>query len=149
MITAAAQRLFLLQEKIPPLLLAIPSEEFEHKPRVDKWSKKEILGHLIDSASNNHQRFVRLQFETEPHIVYDQDHWNRYSHHQAMPSAHLVQFWSLYNRHLSHIMSSVSPVHYDKLCVLRNGEKGSLEFLINDYVVHQEHHLKQIINYTF
>ncbi len=41
----------------------------------NKWSKKEIIGHLINSATNNHQRFVRCQFETIPKIVYDQNKW--------------------------------------------------------------------------
>ena len=60
-----------------PKLISLDETQFILKPAPNKWSKQEILGHLIDSAVNNHQRFVRTQFQDVPHIPYDQDQWNR------------------------------------------------------------------------
>ena len=68
MITESIKRLQYLCEEIPVLLSIIPEQDFTHKSAPEKWSKKEILGHLIDSATNNHQRFIRAQFENVPSI---------------------------------------------------------------------------------
>ena len=76
MIENIVDRLQYLCDAIPSLIKQIPEQEFSHKSAPGKWSKKEILGHLIDSATNNHQRFVRAQFEDTPFIIYDQDNWN-------------------------------------------------------------------------
>ncbi|MBK9046740.1 MAG: hypothetical protein IPL74_08565 [Bacteroidetes bacterium] len=67
-------------ENVPNVLIQIEDEMA--KKSLQKWSKKEILGHLIDSATNNHQRFVRGQFETVPEISYDQNNWNTFSYYQ-------------------------------------------------------------------
>jgi hypothetical protein len=75
MINAALNRLEYLLKTIPALLNALDENEFSFKPAENKWSKKEILGHLIDSASNNHQRFVRAQFEEHANIFYHQNEW--------------------------------------------------------------------------
>src|SRR5436190_2017362 len=96
-------RLQSLLDTIPFIWINITEAEWNAKPQPDKWSKKEILGHLLDSATNNHQRFVRAQFEDAPHIIYDQNKWNRHSHYNKMSSAHLISFWTLYNRHLMEI----------------------------------------------
>src|ERR1043165_7097819 len=85
---------------VPPLLHKMDEHTFSVKPSPDKWSKKEILGHLIDSAANNHQRFVRAQFEHEPSIVYDQDKWNEFSYQALMRKEDLIDFWLNYNRYL-------------------------------------------------
>ena len=68
----AIKRLEFLCVIIPPLLNEMGEPAFSLKPAANKWSPKEIIGHLIDSATNNHQRFVRVQFEDTPAIVYDQ-----------------------------------------------------------------------------
>lgn len=77
-------------EIIPPLLTAIGEPAFSTKPAPEKWSKKEIIGHLIDSATNNHQRFVRAQFEPTPQIYYDQNKWNEYSYYDRMEGALVI-----------------------------------------------------------
>lgn len=71
MIEESINRLIYIIHEAPKLLMGIGEEKMLLKPSIDKWSKKEILGHLIDSATNNHQRFVRAQFEMNPEIVYD------------------------------------------------------------------------------
>lgn len=89
------QRLQYLCDTIPPLLLKIPEGDFTNKPQAGKWSKKEILGHLIDSATNNHQRFIRAQFENVPVISYDQNNWNACSRYNQVDSKQLVSFWAV------------------------------------------------------
>ena len=61
---------------LPQRLIEIPEAAATYKPDPDRWSKKEILGHLIDSASNNHQRFVRAQFTARLEFPeYEQKSW--------------------------------------------------------------------------
>jgi hypothetical protein len=107
MIQPATDRLQYLCDTIPALIKAIPDGEFSYKPAPHKWSKKEILGHLIDSAANNHQRFIRAQFEDKPFIVYDQDNWVSCGRYADMPSVHVIDFWELYNRHLIEVISCI------------------------------------------
>ena len=82
MINDSVSRLLFLTETIPPLLHAMDDAEFSARPLPNKWSKKEIIGHLIDSASNNHHRFIRGQFEKLPALSYNQDKWNESGHYQ-------------------------------------------------------------------
>lgn len=92
MILQSTERLRVLCETIPTQLSDIEIHEFSDKPAPVQWSKKEILGHLIDSATNNHQRFVRGQFEHIPTIVYAQNNWNRYNYYQQMEGKQLIDF---------------------------------------------------------
>ena len=145
--TRSIERLRRLCEIIPPLLEQISDPEFLSKPSPEKWSKKEIIGHLIDSATNNHHRFVRGQFEKIPLITYDQNNWNQYGYYQQMESGRLISFWTAYNKHLLELIKRIPA---DKLSntVDTGGDKSlSLEFLINDYVSHLEHHLRQVVTY--
>lgn len=148
MITHSLHRLRHLCRIIPPLLSAIDEETFSKKPAPHKWSKKEILGHLIDSANNNHQRFVRAQFEEVPIIFYNQDKWNNYGYYHRADSKNLVALWTAYNNHLAELINQIPEESLARECKTGDNEKHSLEFLINDYVVHMEHHLRQIVNYT-
>jgi len=141
------QRLEELTQIIPPLLSAIPDEELSHKPQPNKWSKKQILGHLIDSAANNHQRFVRIQYEKEPIIFYDQDQWNLLNHHQDLDRKHLVEFWIVYNKHLVQLASKIAGENLERKGIGKDGQPKTLGWYIEDYVVHMEHHLRQIVEY--
>ena len=127
-----------------PRLSAIPEQAAELKPAPDKWSRKEILGHLIDSAANNHQRLVRLQLEDEISLPgYDQDGWVRVSRHQHLPWMELVALWAAYNRHLATIIESLDPSALDHVWHSPDGDV-TLEFIATDYVHHLNHHLQQI-----
>jgi hypothetical protein len=132
---------------IPPLLDKIPEENFSKKPAPEKWSKKEILGHLIDSASNNHQRFVRVQFEEMPRIAYNQNDWNRASRYNQMDKSHLINFWAIYNRHLVEIISRIPRNDLERELEIHEEKPVTLGFVINDYLVHLEHHLHQLVDY--
>jgi hypothetical protein len=146
MITIAANRLQYLCDIIPPLLKAIPEDEFTRKPAPEKWSKKQVLGHLIDSAANNHQRFIRVQFEDVPAIAYDQNNWNSHSHYNALDSSNLIHFWRLYNLHLLELIRRIPEEKLKRECAVGN-KIVTLQFLVDDYVKHMEHHLQQIVAY--
>src|SRR6218665_77449 len=140
MISISVQRLEYLCDSIPPLLSAIPEEQFSAKSAVGKWSKKEILGHLIDSATNNHQRFVRVQFEDVPFIRYDQDNWNACSRYNSMSSEHLIRFWTVYNLHLAALVRLIPQEQLNRQCNTGGEKNVSLGWLIGDYVQHLEYH---------
>src|SRR5215467_5643258 len=97
----------------PRKLVDISEADAAHKPAPEKWSKKEILGHLIDSAGNNHQRFVRCQF-TQPFSFpeYNQDHWVSRQAYATEPWPDLVNLWLLLNRHLLHIVKAAPAEVY-------------------------------------
>lgn len=115
------------------------------KRRPDAWSIKEIIGHLIDSAANNHQRFVRAQLLSELAFPgYEQDAWVRSQDPQNRPWLELVEFWALYNRHLSHTISRIPESALNVPCRIGTNETVTLRFLVEDYLVHLRHHLKQI-----
>lgn len=146
MIEKAINRLTYIVEKAPGILTEIGEENMSAKPLPGKWSKKEILGHLIDSATNNHQRFVRGQFEDVPEIRYDQNKWNEYSFYQLIDSEQIISFWAIYNKQLIEIIKRI-PIE-NLIREIKVGENIlTIEFLIADYVEHLEHHLKQLIDY--
>lgn len=136
-------RTLLLQ--VPPRLLFISDYESSVHPSPDKWSKKEILGHLIDSASNNHQRFVWAQLGSEIRLPeYDQESWVRTQAYQEESWENLVQLWKVYNFHLLHIAAAIPDDKLANLCFIGEKEPVTLEFLFADYVQHLKHHLHQI-----
>src|SRR4026209_2837953 len=127
-----------------PLLSAIPEDAASKKPAPNKWSKKEILGHLIDSAANNHQRFMRLQLQAEISLPgYDQDDWVRLNCYQQRTWNEIVTLWSAYNRHLASVIESLDDSALGHVWHSPDGDV-TLEFIASDYVRHLEHHLAQI-----
>ena len=134
------------------------SEEESRVPRAeDKWSPKEIVGHLIDSASNNHQRFVRAQFTD--HLVfpgYEQESWVRAQGYREEPWPLLVELWRSFNLHLAHVMerspeaarlASRERHNLDEIGWIKIGENepATLEYLMRDYIGHLKNHLRQIL----
>ena len=109
------------------------------------WSKKEILGHLLDSAVNNHHRFVRAQQVKEfAFPAYEQEHWVSSQGYGERPWPELVDLWRLYNRHLAHIISRIPEERLAATCVIGTNEPVSLGYLVEDYLVHLKHHLQQL-----
>ena len=129
---------------IPAKLNAITEVDAAIKPAANKWSKKEILGHLIDSASNNHQRFVRLQIEDHVKLPkYRQNEWVAVQHWQEKEWSAIIALWQLYNEHIAYIFKHVDETKLQHIVTL--GETDfTLQFIIDDYVDHMEHHLKQV-----
>jgi hypothetical protein len=110
-----------------------------------KWIKKEILGHLIDSAANNHQRFVRAQ-TVDPFVWpgYDQQFWVSVHRYRDRPWAELVGLWVDLNRQVAQIIEGVPPVRLSARCVIGDAEPATLEWWMRDYLRHLRHHLAQI-----
>ncbi len=125
----------------------IPDEKFDHKPTENKWSKKEILGHLIDSAFNNHRRFVAGQTDTIPKIYYHQDEWVGVQHYQSIPKISLIQFWWMLNIHIAHVLEMMHEDVYFRECDSGkdDAELRTLHWLAEDYIKHMKHHLTQIL----
>jgi hypothetical protein len=123
-----------------------------------KWSPKEIIGHLIDSAANNHQRFVRAQFKEDLIFPgYDQDQWVSSQLYNAVSWEALIELWKRYNLHLLHVTASIPETQLTKLRrkhslhqiawkTISEKEPASLEYLIRDYLGHLKHHLGQIFS---
>ena len=117
------------------------------KPAPEKWSKKEILGHLIDSAINNLQRFTEIQFSGKPFSIkrYDQDELVKANVYQQADLNELFDLWLCLNERITTIMKAQTEDTLAFDIVLPDGEKSDLKFLMEDYVVHLEHHLKQVM----
>lgn len=129
-----------------PRLLALSESECSSRPNDDKWSKKETLGHLIDSASNNHQRFVRAQLSNEIRLPgYEQQDWVRTQSYHTESWENLVQLWKAYNVHLIHLGTKIPAERLNSMCFIGTNEPVTLEFVIVDYVRHVKHHLQQIV----
>lgn len=118
----------------------------EAKPAPEKWSKKEILGHLVDSAINNIQRFTEIQSQAKPYQVrsYDPDALVSANDYQHREFGELFTLWKSLNLQISFIVSRQNETTLKYPLILPNGEVKNLKFLIDDYVDHLEHHLDQI-----
>jgi len=126
-------------------LRTIDAERVGLKKKPDVWSIKEILGHLIDSASNNHQRFVRAQLANELTFPdYQQNGWVASQDYQARPWSELIDFWVLYNRHLAHVIRRIPDAATSAPCRLGTNEPITLTALVQHYLGHVRHHLEQI-----
>ena len=126
-------------------LRTIADDVAASKRSADAWSVKEILGHLIDSAANNHQRFVRAQQASAFSFPgYEQDHWVRSQNYQARPWLQLIDFWVVYNHHLAHVIRQIPESAAPIPCRIGADDAVTLGFLVEDYLAHLRHHLKQI-----
>jgi hypothetical protein len=135
-----------LLEQSSTKLAEISESDSKKKSAPEKWSKKEILGHLIDSAANNHQRFVRAQLSAELKIPgYEQQVWVTTQRYQSESWANLFQLWKSYNVHLLHIISAIPERALSNHCIIGDNKPVTLEFVIQDYVRHLKHHLEQIL----
>jgi len=142
---STAQRLREIAESARTRLLSFSESRAAEKPHPDKWSIKEILGHLVDSATNNHQRIVRMQEAANiGTLTYKQLHWVKSQQYQTEPWEYLVEFWYLYNMHLAHIVAHVDPTSLNNMCDMGYAKPATLKFVIEDYVRHVQHHIDQI-----
>lgn len=133
-----------------PLLLKLDNADTTPRPNENKWAKKEILGHLLDSASNNHQRFVRAaQQGSLTFPGYDQNFLVDLQRFADVDWNFLVDFWAAYNRFLAHVINSLPAEAAGIMCNIGNNKPATLEWIAADYVAHLKHHLNQILSETF
>jgi len=137
-------------------LREISAEESARKSSPDKWSIKEVLGHLIDSAANNHQRFVRAQFTDDLVFPgYEQEKWVNAQRYIDEPWNEMVQLWNSYNLHLLHVIAAIPEATLLRARIRHNldqialhpvdkNDPTTLDYFVRDYLVHMKHHLDQI-----
>ena len=120
----------------------ISEENWVFKLNENKWSKKEILGHLCDSAFTNIRRLIVTQYEENQKIVYDQDFWVKAQNYQNISTQHIIDLWRTLNIQLSHIIENLPENQLKNTCIVSNFV--TLEFLLEDYINHLLHHLEDI-----
>lgn len=152
-----AARLRHLVERGSTLLLEMPPEVASVPTAPGKWSPAEIVGHLVDSASNNHQRFVRARFQdTLVFPGYEQDAWVAAQAYRDAPWAETVALWRSFNLHLARVMEATPEdqltrpraehnLHRIAWKTVPEDQPTTLAYFMDDYVGHLEHHLRQIL----
>jgi hypothetical protein len=140
-----------------PILEKMSDEVTLRRPAPGKWSPREIIGHLIDSASNNHQRFVRAQFQQDLVFPgYAQDAWVSAQKYQDAPWGELLALWRSFNLHIARVMEAVPAGDRLRPRAMHNLDEiawksvprdkpATLDYFMEDYVAHLQHHLGQII----
>ena len=136
----------LLIDSATDTLAGMSREAVEAKPSSSEWSKKEILGHLIDSAANNHQRFVRAMYDAASDFPpYRQEEWVAVQQYQQSSWMALIELWGAYNRHLCDLIDRMphdvesSPVN------IGTAEPATLAFVVKDYLRHLRQHMQDLI----
>jgi hypothetical protein len=151
-----AKQLLAAIEAAEPRLRGISDSASIRHPAPGKWSSREIIGHLIDSAHINHGRFVRAQFREDLVFPgYAQDAWVRVQGYRDAPWPALIELFVAYNRHVARVIARVPPDVASRPRVEHNLHElawqrvpadvpATLGYLMSDYVVHLEHHLAQV-----
>ncbi len=136
-----------LTESAGNILVVIPAGEWELPyAGSSAWTKSELLGHLIDSAINNQQRFARALIEDELRFPsYPQNEMVRVQRYRVAPVTLLIELWSNLNRYMAHLLLQVPPDKLATRCTIGTNLPMTLEQLAKDYVAHLEHHLKQLV----
>jgi hypothetical protein len=145
--TSTSPKLFEEQISSTYQELTTISEERSRVPyREGGWSRKEILGHLIDSALNNHQRFVRASLDGKySGPTYLQEAWVRMHGYGSMEWSRLLEHWQLQNELLSEVVKRIPENRWEATCAVGENAPVTLRFLVDDYLVHLRHHIDQIV----
>jgi DinB family protein len=134
-----------LLERVPARLQRLSEDTVASKPTPSNWSPKEELGHLLDSAANNHQRIVRAQLEDSPAMPgYEQNRWVAVHAYQRRDWGELIELWQALNRQLLTAAQAVSDSAWSRTLTVAGSELLTLQFVFDDYVAHMLHHLRHI-----
>lgn len=127
---------------------SISENQWNEKLFDEKWSKKEILGHLCDSAFTNIRRFIITQYKENENIVYDQNFWVKAQNYQNTPILDIINLWKYLNLQIVNIVENIPDELLDNTCDTTKSEKQSftLRFIVDDYIGHLNHHLRVISN---
>ena len=130
-----------------PILTAVDEATASRlAPAPGAWNAKQELGHLIDSAANNHQRFVRAALHGPYQGPgYAQDDWVRLHAYESLPWSTLVAFWHQYNLFLVHLVDRIPDAALETVCQVGSYPPLTLGFLIDDYVLHMQHHVDHLL----
>jgi hypothetical protein len=131
--------------RMPERLGALPIDKIEYKPAPNTWSVKEELGHLLDSAANNHQRIVRSQLEEKPAMPgYDGDAWVDLHRYQHRDWEALIRLWAALNTQLVAAAEAVPDEQWSRTLTIADSTPLRLRFVFDDYVEHMAHHLRHM-----
>jgi hypothetical protein len=132
---------------IPEVFNQMTEEEITTRPLPNKWSKKEILGHLCDSAINNITRFIKIQYEEQPYVIqsYNQVQWVLVQNYQDRPLDEILTLFCTLNKQITDIILNIPNERLSNLCNIGSNQHKSLEWLIKDYFEHMEHHINNQI----
>jgi len=134
-----------LIDRVPDRLAKLPRDRVENRPSPSKWSAKEELGHLLDSAANNHQRIVRAQLENNLAMPgYDQTAWVSIHSYQHRDWHELIDVWQALNRQLLAAAESVPESAWSHTLTIAASAPLTLQFVFDDYLAHMAHHLEHI-----
>ena len=140
-----ASELRLIAASVSRELLVAGADAAARRADTTSWSPKEVLGHLIDSAANNHQRFVRAQqAEALTFPGYEQNQWVSSQGYQDADWAHLVGLWTHLNLHLADVIERIPPSRYSVPCTIGGDAAVPLEAIVIGYRNHLHHHIAQI-----
>jgi DinB superfamily len=144
--TQAIQKLEALIQSGTTYLQGCPSSEVRYKASPASWSKQEILGHLIDSAINNLQRFTEIQFSEKPFPIrrYNQNQLVIINQYNDADLNELLQLWQALNRQIKRMMEVQNEETLAYAIILNDGTQSDLRFLMVDYVDHMEHHFRKV-----
>jgi hypothetical protein len=133
-------------QEVPVNFKQLSAETLLKRPAPGKWSKQEILGHLIDSALNNLKRFTDAQYAPQPYQVlrYQQDDCVIINGYQQMPLDEMLPLWGALNKQVLRVVSHIPAEKLAYTIITPAGDAHTLEWLAIDYVEHMEHHLKQV-----
>jgi hypothetical protein len=145
-IQAVAAQLEAEVTRVTPLLRSLPAAIASYTAGPNQWSKKMLLGHLIDSAANNHQRFVRTTRQALVSFpAYEQESWVQIQGYQDADWAELVGLWQHYNHHLAFIIRRIPESALAHECSVGDNPPVTLAWLITDYLDHLKHHLEDLL----
>ena len=135
-----------VEKELAPLRSLTPEQASTPRGGPESWSPKQELGHLLDSASNNHMRFVRAALDGDyAGPGYAQNGWVELHGYHNLPWETLVELWRLYNELLAALIERVPAAAFDAECRIGSDPPATLRFVVTSYILHIQHHVDQIL----